>query len=174
MSDTTQVGPTANPTQPIAGNTMNATKLTGLGAVVVGVGAGLATALDAFDNEPTAVVIAVLATIAVAMAVTGYVTATDMRVRNRQTVVDNYLRYLRDRPSAQPEPKRNGHDAHLMAPGVPTRVKLIGKEDDPIWQLLAVKVDMDEGKQLTSFLAGNGVEQPSWFKQDEIRVLDLS
>ncbi len=173
MSDT-QVGPTADPTQPIAASTLKATKATGLGAVVITVGAALATTLDKFGETPDAIVIAALATIAVAMIVAGYVAVADMRVRNRQTVADNYLRYLRDRPVAQPAPQQNGHAAHLMTPGLRTRVKLIGREDDPIWHLLAVKVDMDEGAQTTSFLAGNGVEHPNWFGLDEIRVLDPS
>jgi hypothetical protein len=157
----------ANPAQPILANTMNVTKVGGLAAIVTAVGAALSTALGQFDGERTAVVIAVIAAVTVAMVVAGYIAVTDLRVRNRQTIADNYLKYLSSRPALRGQ---NGQ-AHLMAPASSTFVKLIGREDDPVWQLLAVKVDVEADKQLTSFLAGNGVEKPSWFKEDEIRIL---
>ena len=173
MSDTEAVVP-ANPAQPILANALNVTKVVGFSAIITTVGGGLATALGKFDNRPTSVLIAVIAAIAVAIVVAGYIVVTDMRVRNRQTIADNYIKYLSTREAKPASPESNGHAAHLMAPGSPTRVRLVSREDDPIWQLLAVKVDMEADKQVTSFLAGNGVEKPDWFKEDEIRVLDPS
>jgi hypothetical protein len=35
-------------------------------------------------------------------------------------------------------------------------------------------VDMEDDREITSFLAGNGQEQPGWFSQDQIRVLEQS
>ena len=162
-----ETGGPANPAQPILADTINVTKVGGLAAVVTTVGAALFALLNQFNSERTAVGIAVIAAAAVAMVVVGYIAVNDMRVRNRQTIVDNYLKYLSSRPELRGQ---NGH-AHLMAPASSTFVKLIGKEDDPIWQLLAVKVDMEADRERTSYLAGNGVEKPSWFKEDEIRIL---
>jgi hypothetical protein len=59
-----------------------------------------------------------------------------------------------------------------MAPGFPTRVKLIEREDDPIWNLLAVKVEVLDDALKTSFLAGNGQEPPGWFEREHVRILD--
>ena len=150
----TQVGPTDDQTKPIAAGTMNTTKAAGLGAIAITVGGGLVTVLETLPSQRASVVIAVLATIAVAMAVFAYVAVADMRVRNRQTVADNYLRYLRDRPDVAPAapaaPQRNGQGGFLMVPGVPTRLA----------QLLVVVPDMEEGEQLMPFLAGNGAERP--------------
>jgi hypothetical protein len=170
----TEPVPTVNPQEPISANTLNVTKVAGLPAVVTSVAAAIGAALGEFKDERTAVVIAVLAVIAVAVVVAGFITVTDMRVRAQQTLAGRYLGYLRGHAQAQTATQHNGHEAHLMAPGVPTRVKLIDREDDPIWNLLAVKVDMEDDREITSFLAGNGQEQPGWFSQDQIRVLEQS
>jgi membrane protein YdbS with pleckstrin-like domain len=87
-----QSSPPQNPKEPIAARTFNLTRVTGLAGVIAAVATGLSTALGAFEGEPVAVIVAALAVIAVAMVVTGHVFTTDMRVRNRQAIADNYIR----------------------------------------------------------------------------------
>ena len=88
---------------------MNLTRVTGLGAVVATMGAALSAALGAFEGEPIAIVIAVIAAICVGLVVAGFVLVTDMRVRSQQTIDENNLRYLRKRDKEQPVPHHNGH-----------------------------------------------------------------
>ena len=105
-------------TQPITANALNLTRVTGLGAVVATTGTALSAALGAFQDLPTAIVIAVIAAMCVALVVTGFVLVWDMRVRNQQTMSDNYLKYLRKHDKDCPQPAQNG-DAAAKLPGLP-------------------------------------------------------
>ena len=167
-----KTSPPQDPHVPIAARTFNSTRVAGVVAIVAPLAAALSGAAGGLKEVSDPVLVAAFAVIAVGVAVAGYITVTDMRVRNRQTIADNYIRYMRERPQAQAVPQSNGHEAHLMAAGVPTRVKLVGRPDDPIWNLLAVKVDVVDDALETSFLAGNGQEPPGWFKREHVRVVD--
>jgi hypothetical protein len=105
-------------TQPIAANALNLRRVTGLGAVVATTGTALTAALGAFQDLPTAIVIAVIAAMWVALMVTGFVLVWDMRVRRQQTMSDNYLNHRRKHDRDFPQPAQNG-DAADKLPGVP-------------------------------------------------------
>ncbi len=81
-------------------------------------GTALSAALGAFQGLPTAIVIAVIAAMCVALVITGFVLTWDMRVRGQQTRSDNYLKYQRKHDKDCPQPAQNG-DAADKLPGVP-------------------------------------------------------
>lgn len=123
--------------QPIAANALNLTRVTGLGAVIATTGTALSAALGAFKDLPTETVIAIIAAMCVALVVTGLVLITDMRVRGRQTMHDNQLKYLRKRDRDQGVPAQNGQHQ----PIVPSAA-----ERELVWHFGPIKVGSEPGE----------------------------
>ncbi len=123
------------PTEPVSANAMTLTRVTGFAAVITTVGTALTAALGGLEDEPTAIVIAILGGITVGLVVAGFVLVTDMRIRSQQTIATNYLRYLRKHGKQQPSPEHNGHGT-VTAEAMPG-AEVLTKETEVVSQLLA-------------------------------------
>jgi hypothetical protein len=154
----TEAGSTRDSKEPISGNTMNVTRVGGFAAVAATLGTVLVTIIGQLPDVRVAVVIALFASISVAMAAAAYVAVNDMRVRGREQVAN-----LRIQGRQSPDPQRNGKGPSPQASGVP--MKLVGADGALIGRL----VPDHNGPTVPAFPTGNGPGSPESLEQYLIR-----